>query len=106
MAKVLIFQDLQEAQKVIPLGEKRLVRIGDRRICLLHLQNGFKAIEDECPHMSDSLTKGTVNPYNEIVCPWHSYRFDLRTGEEAERRCRDLKIYPVDQEDGLSIVIE
>ncbi|MEM9324332.1 MAG: Rieske (2Fe-2S) protein [Bacteroidota bacterium] len=106
MPEVTIFQDLSEAHRTIPVGEKRLVRIGSKRICLIHFAEGFRAVADECPHMSYSLTKGTINHLGEIVCPWQAYRFHTKTGEEAERRCGQLRMYQLMEQDGLKIVVD
>lgn len=71
-----------------------------------HFNNIFRASDDKCPHLGEELHKGKINFMGEIVCPWHSYTFNLITGEESSRRCEDLKIYPVKaDEEGLSIGI-
>ncbi|MFM6923185.1 MAG: Rieske (2Fe-2S) protein, partial [Polynucleobacter victoriensis] len=41
-----------------------------------------------------SLSKGKINFMGEIVCPWHGYRFNLKTGVCAERY-PDLPVYEV-----------
>jgi nitrite reductase/ring-hydroxylating ferredoxin subunit len=32
-----------------------------------------------CPHMGGPLAEGTLDG-DELVCPWHRYRFDATTG--------------------------
>ena len=105
MNRIMIFEDIGEARQRIPVGQMRLVKIGEARICLIHTRGGFVAVEDECPHLGQSLARGTLNPFGEIICPWHSYRFSLKTGEEVERRCRNLKTYRVEEESGLYVVL-
>lgn len=45
-----------------------------------------------CPHMDGPLFEGTVSQ-GTITCPWHLWRYDLRTGKRADpaglldRRC-------------------
>ncbi|HMJ69440.1 MAG TPA: hypothetical protein VK508_11110 [Cyclobacteriaceae bacterium] len=40
----------------------------------------------------------------EVICPWHGYRFNLKTGRESAERSRDLTTYPVkEDEEGVFI---
>lgn len=55
--------------------------------------------------MTDDLAKGKINNQNEIVCPWHAYRFNLKSGEESENRCADLKVYEISWVDEKLYVI-
>lgn len=106
MEEIVVFDSIHTAKKVIPEGEKRLVRIGSKKLCLAHYQGKFFAMADACPHMGHSLTQGNFNPYKEIVCPLHTYRFNMISGEEAEQRCKALKTYPVIANDKLVILME
>lgn len=103
MNRIKIFQSVEEAIKVIPPGEKKKVRIGNIVLCLANQNKRWFAFSDSCPHMQESLSRGTINHQDEIVCPWHSYRFNLSTGEESRKRCADLTIYEVITGDGLFI---
>ena len=73
-----------------------MVRIGERRICIFHLDAGFKAFDNLCPHNGHSLLEGTTNYLGEVVCPLHGYRFSLKDGKESESRCSDLTIHQID----------
>ncbi|WP_026463130.1 Rieske (2Fe-2S) protein [Adhaeribacter aquaticus] len=104
MPLLKIANSLEEAKTIIPLAKTRLIVVNDVPICLAHTQAGLFAIEDTCSHLGESLSKGTTNYLNEVICPWHSYRFSLISGEEAKERCRKLKTYPlISQPDGLYI---
>ena len=46
---------------------------------LIHHDESFYLLENECPHKSAALCEGVIL-HNEIRCPWHEARFDLRTG--------------------------
>lgn len=98
MDKVLVFESKEQAERVIPLNEIRKIRIDKLEICLVNTRKGFVAFEKECPHLGDDLSKGKINPDGEVVCPWHSYRFNLSTGDENENRCDSLIIYRTDWE--------
>lgn len=98
MDKVLVFESKEQAERVILLNQIRKIRIGKLEICLANTRKGFVAFEKECPHLGDDLSKGKINPDGEVVCPWHSYRFDLVTGDENKNRCDSLAIYHTDWE--------
>ncbi|MFC2188580.1 Rieske (2Fe-2S) protein [Peijinzhouia sedimentorum] len=93
-----VFRSKEEAVQAIPENSKRVIRLGDLKICMVNKREVFYAIENDCPHLGDSLSKGTLNAENEVICPWHTYRFNLETGKEAMNRCRDAKIFQVKQE--------
>lgn len=103
---IKIFPDSASARNVMVNDRPQLVVIGSRRICLVLRDEKFLAIEDKCSHNGESLSKGTINYLGEVVCPWHGYRFNLKTGRESDMRSRDLVTYPVmENEEGVFIGI-
>ena len=80
--------------------------IEGQAVCVVNLQSKLYAFSNTCPHLGESLSKGTLNYLGEIVCPWHSYRFNLKSGEETMRRCRDLRIYNVAEASNGEIIID
>jgi NAD(P)H-dependent nitrite reductase small subunit len=64
----------------IPDGSSRCVEVAGKRIALFRLGDTFYAIEDACPHADGPLSEGSVEG-EEVECPWHGSRFNLRTGE-------------------------
>jgi nitrite reductase/ring-hydroxylating ferredoxin subunit len=84
------FDDLVEG---VPVS----VRVEGREIVLVRWQEQVYAARNICPHQSRALVDGHVHRgvacgdyFGEmeideaappiIACPWHSWRFDLRTG--------------------------
>lgn len=65
----------------IPVGKSKRVVVEGVAIAIFHLEEGFFAIADTCPHQSGSLTFGWLEPEGVIACPRHGARFDVRTGE-------------------------
>lgn len=39
-----------------------------------------------CPHLGGPLEQAPVDADGCVTCPWHGYRFDLRTGRSADGR--------------------
>ncbi|HEX8059325.1 MAG TPA: Rieske 2Fe-2S domain-containing protein [Cyclobacteriaceae bacterium] len=103
---IKVFESPEAARNVLLNARPQLVVIGDKRICLVFQNETLFAIEDKCSHNGESLSKGTVNYLGEVICPWHGYRFNLKTGRESGERSHDLVIYPVkENEEGVFIGI-
>lgn len=99
-----LFDSQTKVKEVLQHNQPRLVRAGNKEICIVLLGEKLHAFQNECSHMGESLHKGNMNYLNEIVCPLHTYRFNIVSGEESERRCKALKIYPIiDSSDGIFI---
>ncbi|WP_192821495.1 Rieske 2Fe-2S domain-containing protein [Rufibacter sp. LB8] len=104
MPWIKLFDSLAQAQAKIPVRKATAVVVQGQEICVAHTAAGFFAVENSCPHLGDALSRGTTNYLNEIVCPWHSYRFNLATGQECQHRTRPLKRFALEiREDGLYI---
>jgi len=71
-------------QDELPEGERRVVKIGERSILLIHHEGQVYAMESACPHMRLPLKGGKLMEDGAIVCPWHHSAFDLRTGDVKE----------------------
>jgi nitrite reductase/ring-hydroxylating ferredoxin subunit len=63
----------------LPVGRIKAVKIDDRTVAIAHTANGFFAVDNTCPHRGGPLAEGDLIG-DEIVCPWHLWGFDVRTG--------------------------
>jgi nitrite reductase (NADH) small subunit len=78
----------------IPPGEGRNVQAQGRRIAIFHTRAGAVfATQAECPHRAGPLADGLVGGTT-LICPLHSWKFDLATGEALFGEC-GIKTYPV-----------
>jgi multimeric flavodoxin WrbA/nitrite reductase/ring-hydroxylating ferredoxin subunit len=57
----------------------RQLRIGNTRIALSFQNGSFGAISGSCNHVGGPLGEGTLDG-DFVVCPWHYWKFDRRTG--------------------------
>jgi 3-phenylpropionate/trans-cinnamate dioxygenase ferredoxin subunit len=64
----------------IPAGRVKLIEAGDLRIAVCNVDGHFYAIDDVCTHDGGPLDQGQVDG-DEIECPRHGARFNVRTGE-------------------------
>jgi 3-phenylpropionate/trans-cinnamate dioxygenase ferredoxin subunit len=103
----------------IPEGERKLVDAGGRELAVLHSDGEFYALLNRCPHQGGPLCYGqlarpvTSNHPGEysvdaetrlIICPWHGWEFDLRSGKSFFDPARlKARAFPVEVEDGKLI---
>jgi nitrite reductase (NADH) small subunit len=69
-------------------GEVAEFTIQGRALCVAHIGGAVAVLDGVCPHEGGPLGEGIVEG-GRVVCPWHGYAFDLRTG--ATEQDPDLK---------------
>ena len=53
----------------------------DARVAVTRLDDEtYVAFETRCPHKQGPISKGRIKD-GVLTCPWHGFRFDLRTGK-------------------------
>src|SRR5688500_7801028 len=68
-----------EVGEIAPGGTK-LVDVDGGMVLVCNVDGEYHAIDDMCTHDGGTLSGGTVQG-EEIVCPRHAARFNIRTGE-------------------------
>ncbi len=63
----------------VPPGRVLSVPVGDLEVAVCNVDGTFYAIDDVCTHDGGALDQGELEG-NEIECPRHGARFDVRTG--------------------------
>jgi nitrite reductase (NADH) small subunit/3-phenylpropionate/trans-cinnamate dioxygenase ferredoxin subunit len=88
----------------VPPGAGKLVRAKDEEIALFNVEGKFFATQPNCLHRQGPLAEGTLD--GEIVtCPWHGWRYNVRSGEHAMNPSITLKTYPT-RVDGTNVLVE
>ena len=76
-------------------GERLFVEIDQFSIVIFNLAGQYYAIADLCSHDGGPLGDGDIDG-NEIICPRHGARFDMRTGMVLSLPAvEDIPAYPV-----------
>jgi len=91
----------------IPPGEGRNFAPYGERIAVFRTRaGGVFAVQAECPHRGGPLADGLVDGTS-VICPLHSWKFDLATGEVLFGGCR-VKTYPVriDETDEIVLTVD
>ncbi|CAN7145550.1 Rieske (2Fe-2S) protein [Phenylobacterium sp. LjRoot219] len=64
-------------------GKGLCVKANDVSLVLIKTGGAVHAVENKCPHLSLPLGRGKIEG-DEIVCPFHGSRFNLKTGENTD----------------------
>ena len=84
----------------LPPGSRRVVDVDGVAVAVFNLDGDYCAIEDTCSHDGGELASGELQG-EEIVCPRHGARFNLRTGEvTAPPAYSAVAVFPVRVVDG------
>ena len=67
-----------------PERRGRAVRVAGETVAVFRVGSRVFALRDACPHMGASLADGRIEG-DCVECHWHHWRFDLETGQAAER---------------------
>ncbi|NUR92274.1 MAG: Rieske (2Fe-2S) protein [Nonomuraea sp.] len=106
-------------------GERKIVEVGGRRVGVFHVDGGFVAYLNICPHQGGPVCEGQFFPRVEavlgeggvlvgersdhgqphLVCPWHGWEYDLRTGVMVADDGIRLRRYETVIEEGEVYVI-
>ncbi len=88
----------------MPPGSMRTVDAEGWRLVVVNVGGEFRAFDNRCPHLGGPLGKGRLDD-GALVCPWHGWRFDARTGRSIwpEGVWRATR-FPVDVQDGTVMV--
>ena len=71
-------------------------KAGRKRLCLARHKGELYALDARCPHAGGPLDQGFINENAEIVCPWHRFGFDLKTGD-SESGGYFIDSYPIEK---------
>jgi len=87
-----------EAGELQP-GEGRVVEAHGRSIALFNVDGQYYAIDNICPHRGGPLGEGDVDgPV--VACPWHAWRWDVRTGANTNNPAVKLACFAVTEDAG------
>lgn len=99
-------------------GVPRIVRVAGREVVVVKWDDEFFALRNVCPHQSQSFINGLVcwdvtapGPDGDlaltepvIVCPWHCWPYELRTGRCTVDPLKRVRAFGVAVEEGRVIV--
>ena len=80
----------------LEVGEIASVVVAGRAVCLTRTNKGYGALDNRCPHQGGPLGEGTIED-GCVICPWHGYEYDPRTGTSPEGYGDHATPYPIEE---------
>ncbi len=92
------------AQSDLPAAnEAKEFTCGNREICIANIHGEFSAMENVCLHQGGPLGQGMIEK-DKVVCPWHGWAWDPKTGEAAHTARAKIAVYALKIENGDVLV--
>lgn len=90
----------------LPPGASVAVRVEGVPIVLFNVSGTVHAVENVCPHAGAALDRGarTGSCGEIVICPFHGWRFDVRTGRCLQIPGESIRTFPVRVADGAIAV--
>ena len=67
-------------------------------VCLANVGGELSALDNWCPHRRGPLGQGWMEG-EAVVCPWHSWAFDVKTGQAVYPENERVAVFPLKVED-------
>ena len=90
----------------IPPGEGQTFLVAGREIAVFRARgaDAVRATQARCPHKAGLLADGIVGD-GKVICPLHSYKFDLATGAAIGNACQSLATYHTEITDDRRVLL-
>lgn len=83
----------------VPPGTVKEVQLEGRMLALANVGGELFALDNRCPHKGGPLGKGKLIG-DVVMCPWHTIKFNVRTGVCTINPKRVAERFPVQVRDG------
>ncbi|MBT4611598.1 MAG: Rieske (2Fe-2S) protein, partial [Gemmatimonadetes bacterium] len=101
-AEDMVFHELCPTADVEE-GVGKPFSIDGNHLAVYRYEDGFYACDNRCPHMGYPLSEGSVRD-GVLICHWHHWEFDLKTGGCFLTNGDDVASFPIDVRDDVLFV--
>lgn len=98
------FVKLCSKAQLPPEGEATEITLGSRVICVANVNGAISAMDNVCLHRGGPLGQGVLEG-GKLVCPWHGWQWNPKTGEAAHNPAFKVSVYPLKVE-GDDVLVE
>jgi 3-phenylpropionate/trans-cinnamate dioxygenase ferredoxin component len=88
----------------VPAGEGCVVDAEGKALALFNVEGTFYALDNACAHRGGPLGEGELDG-TAVVCPWHAWRWDVKTGANVNNPAVRMTCFPVSV-DGDRVFVE
>lgn len=85
-------------------GQAKEFSAGGKIICVANVEGQYSAMDNVCLHRGGPLGQGAVED-GKIVCPWHGWQYDPKSGEATHNPSAKVAVYPL-KIDGEDVLVE
>jgi nitrite reductase/ring-hydroxylating ferredoxin subunit len=85
-------------------GKSKPFTIEGTHLALFNDGGKFHVVDNRCPHMGYPMSEGSVRD-GVLICHWHHWEFDLKTGGCFLTSGDDLKAFPVEVRDDGNVYV-
>jgi nitrite reductase (NADH) small subunit len=68
--------------------------VNGRFLCVANVEGEICAMDNVCPHWGGPLGRGRIKG-GKIVCPWHGWTFDPKTGETPRKTNLHVAVHKI-----------
>jgi nitrite reductase (NADH) small subunit len=86
-------------------GRGLTVWVNERDLALYLHQGQVYALGNKCPHRGGQLADGHITADGNVICPLHSWDFEVKTGVSRYDNQDNVPVYPVRVVDGAVEVV-
>ena len=85
-------------------GQAKEFKCGEKVVCVANVDGEISAMDNVCMHRGGPLGQGLIEG-DKLICPWHGWQWDPKTGAVVHNPNFKLAVYPV-RIDGDDVKIE
>jgi nitrite reductase (NADH) small subunit len=76
---------------------------GGNTYAICNVDGELRAFDGICPHAGGPLGQGNIQD-GRLICPWHGWEYDCRTGANDYDESLKLETFPVKIENGAILI--
>lgn len=99
----MAYVKLAAVSELPPNNEAREFSIGDKMICVANVNGSITAMDNVCLHVGGPLGQGVIEG-GKIICPWHGWQYDPKTGQAGHNPNAKVAVYPIKIENGEVLI--
>lgn len=85
-------------------GTGMTIEAGGKSLAVFNVDGTYHVIDNTCVHRGGPLGEGDLDG-NVVMCPWHNWTYDVKTGRCINNPSACVKSYPVTVE-GTDVKIQ